>query len=62
MLSRRALEVQARDLDVVRGLPLEFLIALDVDSVETLALDDRMRDRLDEAWPLADHRVPASRF
>lgn len=42
--------------------PAGFMIALDVDSVETLALDDRMRDRLDEAWPLADHRVPASRF
>jgi tetratricopeptide (TPR) repeat protein len=23
---------------------------------------DRVRDRLDETWPLADHRVPASRF
>lgn len=31
------LEVQGRDLEVVRGLPLEFLIALDVDSVEPLA-------------------------
>lgn len=42
--------------------PAGFMIALDVDSVETLALADRMRERLDEARPLADHRMPASRF
>lgn len=45
-----ALEVQSRDLEVVRGLPLEFLIALDVDSVEPLATLEGLRGLHVQAW------------